>query len=304
VNIEKSNRLQLHYFFSDNSHGMDAVVRNECEKELLHVYKEIASTLDLRLLLQAEPSEEGGFIEFWKFIGDNAVQITVIVSAAAIFLSRIPVENKKLTKLQIENLELENEIKRKELQELRLKSLKEGVNRELITKVVELLNLNYRIIWRRSNFYKKLIAYRRIGKISSQRFNDEKSIGTERVNKQSEFPKFILDTDDLPDITVEEAGIDLISPVLKPGKFQWKGFFNEDIISFLMLDSDFAKMVQHGDIRLNNKVSIITRLQQSRRIDENGHIKYFGSKVLIVIEYVIDGISTLTENGKEYRENK
>lgn len=301
MKIESSNKLQLHYYFSDSSHGFDAIVRNECEKELLHIYKEIASTLKLKLLIQAEPPKDGGFVELWTFIGDNATQITVVVSAAAIYLTRIPVENKKLTQLQIENLEIENELKRHELENLRLKSNDIVISRELIGKVVDLLNLNYKIIWRRSNFFKKLLQYKRIEKISSQRYYNEISIGSDRVNKRTEFSKFVLETDDLPDITTDEATIDLISPVLKSGKFQWKGFYNQEIISFEMLDYDFSKMVQRGEVRMNNKVSITTRLHQKRRIDENGHIKTYNFKVQLVFEYNVDGQITLTENGKRYR---
>lgn len=301
MKIESSNKLQLHYYFSDSSHGFDAIVRNECEKELLHVYKEIASTLNLKLLIQAEPPKDGGFVEFWTFIGDNATQITVIVSAAAIYLSRIPVENKKLTQLQIENLEIENELKRHELENLRLKSNEIVVSRELIGQVVELLNLNYKIIWRRSNFFKKLLQYKRIEKISSQRYFNEIPIGSDRVNTRAEFSRFVLETDDLPDITTDEATIDLISPVLKSGKFQWKGFYNQEIISFEMLDSDFSRMVQRGEVRMNNKVSITTRLHQKRRIDEDGHVKTYNFKVQVVLEYNVDGQITLTENGKRYK---
>ncbi len=37
-----------------------------------------------------------------------------------VIISRFPVENKELTQLQIENLKLDNEIKRKELEKLNL----------------------------------------------------------------------------------------------------------------------------------------------------------------------------------------
>ncbi len=301
MKIENSNKLTLHYYFYDDSHGFDAVVRNECEKELLLVYKEIASTLNLKLLIEAEPPKDGGFVEFWKFIGDNATQITVIVSSAAIFLSRLPVENKKLTKLQIENLELDNSLKKKEIQELNLKSLnEEGITRELIAKVVELLSLNYKITWRRSNFYKKLLRYKRIDKISSQRYFETSPIGSERINKKYSFSNFILDSNELPQITSENTEIDLISPVLKPGRFRWKGFYNNEIINFEMLDNDFGYLVQKGEIRLNNKVSIVTKLKQSRKIDDNGQIKSYDFKVLVVIYYIIDGVKTITEKGQNY----
>lgn len=110
--IEKSDRLEFHYFFKNESHTIDSILRNECEKEILYIYKEIASTLGLQLNLETLPSEEGGFKETWKFLGKNSAQITLIISIAAIIISRFPVENKELTKLQIENLKLDNEIKK------------------------------------------------------------------------------------------------------------------------------------------------------------------------------------------------
>ncbi len=155
MRISASNRLQAHYFFNDKSHTINATVRNECEKELLNIFSDIASSLKLNLRVEAEPPREGGFAEFWQFIGDNAPQITLIISVATVIISRKPVENKKLTQLQIENLELDNELKRKELGELGLHSLKESnLSAELVSKVLDFIMLNYRITWRRSNFLK------------------------------------------------------------------------------------------------------------------------------------------------------
>lgn len=305
MNISKSNKFQVHYYFSDNSHGFDAIVRNECEKELLNIFYEIATTLDLKLLVQSEPPKDGGFIDIWKFIGDNPNQVTLIVSAIAIILSRKPVENKKLTQLQIENLELENELKRNELKELHLKSLnEENIDEKLIKRVVELLSLNYKIIWRRSNFYKKISTYKRINKFSSQRFLDESPIGSDRLVSRGDFYNFVLSSDDLPEMEIEEAKIDLISPVLKSGNFLWKGFLNNEIVSFQMQDNSFKSMIQNGEIILNNKVSINTIIVQNRKIDENGHIKITKSFVKLVIDYSINGQKHITKDGQTYLDNK
>ena len=226
--ISKSNQLELHYFFSDNSHGFDAFVRNECEKELLNLYHEVAKSLEFKLLVQSEPPKEGGFIDVWKFIGENPNQVTLIVSAIALILSRIPVENKKLTKLQIENLKLDNELKKQELRELKLKSKSENeIDEELVKKVVELLMINYKIVWRRSNFYRKTANYKRIYKISNQRLLDGETVGNEREIPQKDFYNFILSSDELPQDEINEAVIDLISPVLKSGNFYWKGFYQK-----------------------------------------------------------------------------
>lgn len=299
--IYKSNQLQLHYYFSDTSHGFDAVVRNECEKELLNLYHEVAKTLDFKLLVQSEPPKDGGFIELWKFLGENPNQVTLIVSAIAIIISRIPVENKKLTKLQIENLKLDNKLKKKELQELKLKSKDENeIDEDLITKVVELLLINYKIVWRRSNFYKKVAQYKRINEISNQRLLNDEPIGNERKIPQSNFYSYILSTDELPKNEIEGAVIDLISPVLKSGNFYWKGFYNNEIVNFQMKDPDFKLMVQHGQIPLNNKVVLNTILVQDQKIDENGDIKVTKCSVPLVIKYSVNGTEHITPNGESF----
>ena len=38
--LYKASKMELHYFFSDRSHQMDAFIRNRCETELLAIIKE------------------------------------------------------------------------------------------------------------------------------------------------------------------------------------------------------------------------------------------------------------------------
>ncbi|MFP9097427.1 hypothetical protein ACLI09_00100 [Flavobacterium sp. RHBU_24] len=296
------NKLKLHYYFNDDSHNIDALFRNQCENELLHIFTEISNSLDLKLYIESEPPKEGGFAEFWKFLSDNNIQITLLITLATLIVSRKPVENKKLTQLQIENLELDNELKRKELEKLNLKTLTENdITNDLITKLLDLLMLNYKIIWRRSNFYKKANIYPKITKISTQRFLDDIPIGNEKQVRQDRFSNYILHSDELPDIEIEEAQIDLISPVLKPGKFLWKGFYSNQIISFEMLDDTFQSMVQHGKIKFNSNVSISTVMNQKRKIDDKGAIKASKIQILLVIDYTIDGVKYITDNGALYK---
>ena len=97
---------------------MDAVLRNECERELLKMFKEAAFQLSIELDIETEAYLEGGLKEVWKFLGKNAAQITLILAVLTIILSRVPVENKELTRLQIENLELDNKLKKAELERI------------------------------------------------------------------------------------------------------------------------------------------------------------------------------------------
>ncbi len=289
--IEKSNSLQFHYFFKDNSHSIDSILRNECEKEILHIFKDVSETLGLKLSIETLPAEEGGFKETWKFLGKNSVQITLIASVAAIVISRFPVENKELTKLQIENLKLDNELKRKELEKLNLDFLQidEELNRETVRDSVELVNKNYKISWRKSNLYRKLNNYQKVDSVEVLRYDDEKPIGKPRKTPKQDFSKFILRTDELPKLELENAVIDVISPAIKKGKFRWKGFYNKEIINFLMDDSRFKEQVLHGDIHFSNKFSIEVKMTQNRKINQDGDIKATNSVVNKVIASIEDG---------------
>ena len=63
LNTEK---LELHYFFNDDSHSIDAVVRHKCETEILALIGEISQYLKVDLEIEVEPYGEGGFIDRYK----------------------------------------------------------------------------------------------------------------------------------------------------------------------------------------------------------------------------------------------
>ena len=289
--IEKSNRLQFHYYFKDDSHTIDSIIRNECEKEILLIYKEIANTLGLELYLESLPTEEGGFKETWKFLGKNSTQITLLVSVAAIIISRFPVENRELTKSQIENLQLDNEIKRKVLEKLNLEFIQDDdkLEQQKIVDSVELVNKNYKISWRKSNLYKKLNSYSKVDSVEVVRYEDKEPIGKPRKIQKREFYKFILSSDDLPKLETEKAIIDVISPAIKRGNFRWKGFYNNEIITFLMDDFQFKSQVLNGDIHFSNKFSIEVEMTQNRKISQDGEIRITNSTVNKVIASIEKG---------------
>jgi hypothetical protein len=219
------------------------------------------------------PPEEGGFKETWKFLGKNANQITIIVSVAAIVISRIPVENHELTELQIENLKLDNEIKKKELEKLNLEFLDENdIDKDVIIDTVEFVNKNYRIAWRKSNFYKKLNNYPKIESIEIQRFDNDLAVGNPKRTLKNEFSKYVLLNDNLPDLDFEKATIDVISPTLKRGNFKWKGFYENEIINFNMNDISFKEKVLNGEIHFSNRYSIEVQMTQERKINQDGNI--------------------------------
>lgn len=275
------NQLELHYYFYDNSHEIDALFRNECEKELLILFKEVIDDLDFKIKVETVPPKEGGFVEVWQFVNENKEIINVVLTIINLILTRYPVKNKKLDKLQIENLELDNLLKKEELRKLGIDF--KNVDESTLNKVVEFLIKNYKIIWRRSNFFKKLTQNRDVKNISINKLKDFVPSPDEKTLRLGDYEQFILFNEDIPDITNQEVTIDLISSVLKSGRFPYKGFLSGQIINFIMEDEKFKKLVFEGKIPHNNKIKIKVILNHSRKIDDSGQIKitkYYVSKVL------------------------
>lgn len=299
--LKTTKKFELHYYFNDNSHSMNALVRNECEKEILLIFKELITSLDIEVEIESEAFLEGGLKEWWKLLGKNSPQITLLLTVLAIYLSQHPTENKELVKLQIENLKLDNEIKQNELKKIskEIKS-EDEVTDELVYRVLEKLNNDYKLLWYKSNFYRKLNLYLKVNKISTQKLDENnKPIGNERIISRNEFSKFIIHSNKFPPNIDEEALIDIISPVLIKGNFQWKGFYNGEIIGFEMKDNDFKNAVLNKQIEFINGTAIKCYLQQNRKIDEVGKIQIVNNQVYTVFEILSGNKIIETEQGKK-----
>jgi hypothetical protein len=285
---------------------MNAFIRNECEKELLTIFKEVIISLDIEIDIESEAFKEGGLKEIWKFLGKNGVQITLVLTVLGLVLSRIPVENKELVKLQIENLELDNELKRQELKKIKNDvKTEEEVTEEVVERVLEILDKDYKIVWHKSNFYKKLNFYPKVTKLTTQKLNERNEpVENERTIERSQFGNFILRSDTFPPNIDEEALIDIISPVLKKGNFNWKGFYKGDIINFEMTDLTFKNSVLNKEIEFINGTAIKCVLHQNRKIDETGLVKVVQNKVMTVIEIISGDDYVATEQGKKHKRDK
>ena len=281
---------------------MNAFTRNYCEKEILLIAKELSERLNIDLELEAEALQEGGLKEIWKAIGKNSAQITLVLAILTVIISRFPVESK----LQKENLRLDNELKKLEIQEIKNRlSNEEQIRDEIVEEVYEKISRDYKILWHKSNFYKKLNHQLKVTRVSTQLLdNNNAPINEEKSVERKDFYKAILTTDTLPSLDDEEAIIDIIAPVIKKGKYSWKGYYQGEPISFEMTDSQFKDSIINKEIEFKNGTAIKCILRQNRKIDENGMIKVTKSRVLVVLEIIDDYKSVGTNQGKKHKRMK
>ncbi len=286
---EVANKIELHYFFSDESHSMNALVRNKCEHNLLGILKEISTVLSARLKVETEAYTEGGLKERFVLLSNSEF---LRGFAASVFQYVLPLEvdiektvseeNKEDTKERIEKL-------RKELKEYeRDNDLK--IDAE---NVETLFRNNLKIIKLKSNFYRQLSSCEKVTKFAVQRVNaDGEYCGKSYTINRKRFDTYMLIADTLKPETDEAAVIEIISPVLKTGSYKWKGIYVQTgkIISFYMKDEGFKNEVISQSIPFKNGTRIECTLESTRKMNEFGTEVVTGYSVLVVTKKLDDEV--------------
>jgi len=95
--------------------------------------------------------------------------------------------------------------------------------------------------------------------------------------------------------------IEIISPVLKEGRYRWKGMYKEKSISFEMQDAAFRDSVLLENIPFQHGTSIECVLVINRELDEEKKKKITGHAVITVIKKVDGDVTMETPQGEKYR---
>lgn len=241
----------IHYYLNDDSHSMNAFVRNAMEKDFLSIVNTISSSLNLKIELESRAAKEGGFIEILDIIEAYPVSSAIIVSSAGYVIKRFL--EYRLTGAYKEN-KLENE--KLELEILKLKKESAGIDEN---------QLEQKLARPISNYYAKIEKYEKIRAVG---FGNE--VNNEYVVQRDEFRDFIL-IDDKEEEVDDDASIEIISPVLKEGRYKWRGIYKNESIDFSMGDSKFKNDIIDGRYDFGNGSFINCQLFITKTYDEFGN---------------------------------
>lgn len=303
------NFLETHYLFNDDSHTIDAFVRNQCEKELLAIIYHTFSELNLtdKIKLEATPPKEGSFKEIIQFLSENRDIATLIFAGLAIIATLLSRHSE--TKLDKELKRLEIKRLQKELGEY--KDLDATKSQEFFHKFIDLFyeNLisNPKIARHISNFYQHLMGYEKVQSVEYTPYNqNHKAIIEPQVVHREDFHRFILQTSE-DEIIDENAKIYIHSPMLVKGRKSWRGhyMFENQVIDFSMNDRDFKNDVYNGTIKFKNGSFIYAVLQKTIKYDDFGNIKSQKYTVEVVTKVSSDdGYEYETRQGKKHKDFK
>ncbi|HEV7348397.1 hypothetical protein [Telluribacter sp.] len=301
------NIFELHYWFDDQSHTMDAVVQNRCEKEFLGVVKAIASILNAEITIETEPFAEGGLRRWFRVLikeeNKKAPLTALLIMSLAtnILIAPITTSINKVVEEVVESFLRDDE--KNNLEKLKLRLEVEKLRQEINLEDSHTSDFNI-INKRKSNFYETLQAYPKVKKVSfSIRSHTGKSFA-EREVERTTFDEFILESDELEPEEIDNIIIEIISPVLKQGKYKWMGLYNGNPISFSMNSKEFKGRVQSGQIQFKNGAAINCALVIKRKLDNNGIEKEVGYEVIRVNSYFENDKPVETREGRLHRTRK
>lgn len=265
--MNNANLLELHYYFNDSTHEIDAFLRNKCEAELLEIVLQTATLLEIDANLIKEAYKEGGFRDIWKAAGDNASQITLLLLIVQIIISIIPLTDSEDKKLETEESRLGIEEKKLNIEKLKQEIEKGKPTSESTEQAAKSIGSNLKVIKRKSNFFSSISESQKIERIGVGILDSRgEPISPERVIQRADFGKYILSTNKLRSEENECAEIEIVSPVLKEGRYKWKGVYNDTPISFEMLDTRFRDSVLIENIPFKHGSKIVCVLVTHREL--------------------------------------
>ena len=300
---EGVSKIELHYYFADTSHSMNALIRNKCEVNLLGIFKEIAAVAGSRVQVESEAYAEGGLAE--RFVlRSKSEYVRSFVAAVFHYVFSLELDIEKVVNDE------DKDRTKKATEKLRkeIKEHEKDDDAEIdMESAAALFRSNLKIIKLKSNFYRHVTNCEKTTKVSVQQLKgDNSTVGKAGTVLRKKFDTYMLVADTLKPETDEAAVIEIISPVLKVGNYKWKGIYLSTgrIINFAMRDDDFKNEVINQGALFKNGTRIECILDSTRKMSEFGEVTVTGYSVSRVNKKLDDAASVEIAHAKPAKKKK
>lgn len=298
--IKELEILQLHYYLSNHSHSMDAKIYNKVESELLKIIEEVSRVLDLEISIEIQALEEGGLKAIYKFLNKkkNKRQIVIIGTFFAGIVATIMSDvisdkiktDPEMEKLKKEKIELEIQKLKKELKsdvEIEFKENELVIDKEFIENLSIYISEINKVKISKSKFYELLTKENKIEKVSTQELNENyEPISEEKIVPRKDFKFFIINEAEIEADYQYFVELEIISPVLKKSKLNWRALYNGEQITFSLNDENFKNLVTNKNLQFSNGTKIICELETKQKMNDDGEILSAGRTVYNVTKII------------------
>lgn len=268
----KSFDIQFHYYLKEvGQHSMNAVVFNDCEKQLISSLYHLADLMDIdkdAFIVEVLSRGEGGVIEWLKVrLSKNIDGMIATAFAAFVGVWIANYFNSDINQANIAKTNVETAI-----------ALKESGFAEEEAKA--LVSNNARLMDFCSKYYKSALKESNLEKIESS--VDLDSTNLIKANIRAEyFTKHIVEVVKLSNV-VKGTTLTIAAPVLADVKrLKWHGVYNQLPIAFSIEDFAFIDKVHNREVKFEYGTTIHCdlRIEETRAGNKAPSYKYIVEKV-------------------------
>lgn len=291
----EAKTLEIHYYLDEGSHAIDAKAFYACQQELVGLIDYVAMQLHVEVSVKTVALNEGGIKAWLKAEGKKQILIPVIVTLVANILGSVPTESIGT----LVRHEVEEWIKSPEIKEL--EHLRNEKERLILKSAIDSIKANQRkfdkqsidtaVRSKRSNYYKHTESIDNLKAVEfiQKEEPDSSSYIWKKEIPRAQFHSYLINSTELDPIEVENVHVEIVAPVLKGGSAKWRGIYNQEVISFSVLDPDFLDDVSTRKVSFSNGSAILCSLQEKRKINNKGEEIVFGYEVVEVYELQSNG---------------
>lgn len=270
--------LQLHYFFKEeDSHSMNAMIFNECEKCFIQSIGVLNKYLDFTIEVEVLAREEGGIKSLYKIAIENPIILIILTALITRFFEgqlHPAIHPSEETRNKIETIaQIKGLINNGELTE------------EMFDYVIE----NDRKLKKlKSEFFKAAKKEQQIERIEIADNNPINNIPLfdKKEIEYAEFDQCILKEEQEKEEVEIDAKIYIVAPILIKGRKDfWKGIYDGESIDFKVTDRDFLEQVHAHTIKFSNGTFINCKMRVVQTIDLNDEKTKIHREVFDVINY-------------------
>ena len=307
---EAKEIIQLHYWFKDEAQGMDALVQNRSEYEFISIIKEVASILEIHVNVQIVPYAAAGVRRCFEISFVTRESKIRKVSYQTIFTTLVTLYSSST--IEKPNTKAITQLFEKAVKATKMKGVDPFVKQQHlrlfkldIAQKQQKLSESMKLIKRRSNMYEPLLAYTRMDRISFLIEDQDHNPSSKAIYVPADtFGKFILTSNVLDPVVIEETVIEIIAPVLKMGNYKWKGYYDGEVHDFNMLSTEFKTLVLSGRIEFKHGSAIRCCLEICKKINNQGEEEITRYNILRVDKYFDKEKPIETPEGRKYKYKK
>lgn len=289
--------IDLHYFMDkEDLHQMNATVHNKCEANLIQILNHLGDIFDEDIQIDVSTLGEGGVIDKLKIsLRSSSLRDMFLVLFGALinhFIGVAPSLD-----------ETQKQLNRAEI----IKKIKEGDFSSDEIKFV--IQNDPEILTQRNKYFETLSKEPHVTKVTCSSYAgvnaDNRTCAT--IEKKDFSNQIVKGYTNVTRSEHKGTSVLVISPVLLQGsKAKWRGFFNNQDISFKIVDKEFLKQVYAKEIGFTTGTSLKCDLMMktTTTYDATGQVtKSSLENEMSNITSWDDGIQVLHET-KRYRRRK